>query len=181
MAIHPLHSKSFTDAIDEYRDILLRIHFRAVRAEDLPKLEWFGSLAHWRDINQRTFKDHQAGLRLMFVADLNNFPVGQVVIDVTTRTYAYLYALRVLEPLRGLGIGTALLKLGDRVACEHGFDQIHLAVEKSNIRARRLYERHGYHIFTERVDVWSYVDHHGQTHWVQEDVFGMRKLLSLED
>jgi ribosomal protein S18 acetylase RimI-like enzyme len=179
MAIHPLHGKSFADTIHEYRGVSLPLLIRAVRADDLPKLEWFGSLAHFRDINQRTFKDHQAGLRLMFVADVHDFPVGQVVIDVTTRTYAYLYALRVLEPLRGLGIGTELLKLGDRVAREHGFDQIQLAVEKSNTQARRLYERHGYHIFTERVDVWSYIDHHGKTHWVQEDVYGMRKLLNL--
>ncbi len=179
MAIHPLHGKSFADTINEYRNISLPLLIRAVRTDDLPKLEWFGSLAHWRDINQRTFTDHQAGLRLMFVADVHNFPVGQVVIDVTTRSYAYLYALRVLEPFRGLGIGTELLNIGDRVACEHGFDQIQLAVEKSNTRARRLYERHGYHIFTERVDVWSYVDQYGQTHWVQEDVYGMRKLLNL--
>jgi ribosomal protein S18 acetylase RimI-like enzyme len=177
MALRSLQGKAFADTVHEYRDLPVRLLFRAVTAGDLPKLEWFGTLAHWRDVNRRTFNDHQAGRRLMFVADLHNFPVGQVVIDVSTREYAYLYALRVLEPLRGLGIGSELLHLGDYVAQEHGFNQIQLAVEKSNTGALRLYERHGYHIFTQRVDVWSYVDHHGQTHWVHEDVYGMRKWL----
>jgi ribosomal protein S18 acetylase RimI-like enzyme len=79
--------------------------------------------------------------------------------------------------LRGIGIGTALLHVGDHVAREHGLPQIQLAVEKSNTAARHLYERVGYEIFTQRVDVWSYVDHENQTHWVHEDVYGMRKWL----
>ncbi len=52
-----------------------------------------------------------------------------------------------------------------------------LAVEKVNRAARRLYERHGYQVFSQRVDVWSYTDQHGIVHWVQEDVFGMQAWL----
>lgn len=177
MALRSLRGKVFADTVHEPVDISAHILIRAARADDLPKLEWFGSLAHWRDVNRRTFNDHQQGLRLMFVADHRDFPVGQVVIDVSSHEYAYLYALRVLEPFQGLGIGTELIKIGDRVARAHGFRQIQLAVEKTNAGARRLYEHMGYEIFTQRVDVWSYVDHHGQTHWVHEDVYGMRKLL----
>jgi ribosomal protein S18 acetylase RimI-like enzyme len=177
MALRSLRGKAFADTIHEYVDITMHLLIRAVRVEDLPKLEWFGSLAHWRDVNRRTFNDHQAGLRLMFVADLHTFPVGQVVIDVTSHDYAYLYALRVLEPFQGLGVGTQLIKTGEAVARAHGFRQIQLAVEKSNSGALRLYERLSFEIFTQRVDVWSYIDHVGETHWVHEDVYGMRKLL----
>lgn len=177
MALRSPRGKAFADTVREYVDLQLHLLIRAARAEDLPKLEWFGSLAHWRDVNRRTFTDHQAGLRLMFVADVHTFPVGQVVIDVTSHDYSYLYALRVMEPFRGLGIGTHLIKTGEHVARSHGFRQIHLAVEKSNTPARKLYERLGFEIYTQRVDVWSYVDHLGQTHWVHEDVYGMRKLI----
>jgi len=178
MALQSLRGKSFADVVNEPVDVRMHMVVRAVRADDLPKLEWFGTMSHWRNVTRRTFSDHLAGQRLMFVVDINDFPVGQVVIDVTPRDYAYLYALRVMEPLRGLGIGTALLRTGDLVAREHGFRQIQLAVEKSNTAARRLYERFGYDIWTQRVDVWSYIDHLDQTHWVHEDVYGMRKWVS---
>ena len=177
MALRSLRGKAFADNVHHPFDVTMHLVIRAVRADDLPKLEWFGSLAHWRDVNRRTFSDHEAGLRLMFVADLRDFPIGQVVIDVSSHEYAYLYALRVLQPFQSLGIGSRLITVGESVARGHGFRQIHLAVEKKNIGARRLYERLGFEIFTQRVDVWSYVDHHGQTHWVHEDVYGMRKLL----
>jgi ribosomal protein S18 acetylase RimI-like enzyme len=158
-------------------EIIARISIRPARAEDLPRLEWFGAYAHFRDLYQRTWKDHQAGRRLMLVADLQDFPVGQVWLDVMPADYAYLYALRVMEPLQGLGIGTQLIGSAEALARSYGYQQIHLAVEKSNLNARRLYERLGFRVFTQRVDVWSYTDHHGQTHWVQEDVYGMRKVL----
>ena len=177
MALRSPRGKAYADTVHDYVDITMHLLIRAAQADDLPKLEWFGSLAHWRDVNRRTFNDHLAGMRLMFVADLHDFPIGQVVIDVTSHDYAYLYALRVLEPFQGLGIGTQLIKTGENVARGHGFRQLQLAVEKSNTSARRLYERVGFEVFTQRVDVWSYVDHHGETHWVHEDVYGMRKLL----
>lgn len=177
MVLRSPRGKLFADSVHESFDATMHILIRAVRQEDLAKLEWFGSLAHWRDVNRRTFNDHEAGLRLMFVADLRDFPIGQVVIDVSSHEFAYLYALRVLEPFQSQGIGAQLMRIGDYVARSHGFRQIQLAVEKSNTGARRLYERMGYEIFTQRMDVWSYVDQHGQTHWVHEDVYGMRKLL----
>ena len=153
------------------------ITIRAARIEDLKKLEWYGAYAHFRDLYQRTWRDHVASRRLMMVADLNTFPVGQVWVDVTPHTYAYLYALRVMEPFQGLGIGTALIETAEDIARGRGYRVIQLAVERSNTSARRLYERQGFRIFTQRVDHWSYTDHHGNIQWVQEDVFGMQKEL----
>ena len=153
------------------------VTIRSVRASDLPKLEWFGAYAHFRELYQRTWHDHLAGRRLMLVADLDGFPIGQVWLDVVPTDFAYLYALRVMEPLQGLGIGTHLIQSAEALAISHGYRQIQLAVERSNVGARRLYERLGFQVYTQRVDAWSYTDHHGQTHWVQEDVFVMRKPL----
>ncbi len=177
MAIRSSSSAAGADAAVQEFDVSAHIVIRSVRAEDLPKLEWFGAFAHFRQLYQRTWRDHQAGRRLMLVADLNGFPVGQVWLDVIPSDYAYLYALRVMEPLQGVGIGSRLIASAEALARSHSYRQIQLAVEKSNARARRLYERLGYRVFSQRVDVWSYTDHHGETHWVQEDVFGMRKML----
>ena len=159
-------------------EIRAQVTIRFARADDLPKLEWFGAFAHFRDYYQRTWRDHQAGRRLMLVAELQNFPVGQVWLDVTPLDYAYLYSLRVMEPLQGLGLGTRLIQSAEMLARSYGYGQIQLAVEKTNTAALRLYERVGFQVFSQRVDVWSYVDHHGETHWVQEDVYGMRKALA---
>ena len=153
------------------------VAIRAARAGDLPKLEWFGAYAHFRDLYRRTWHDHLAGRRLMLVADLEDFPIGQVWLDVMPAEFAYLYALRVMEPFQGLGVGTHLIQSAEALARSHQYDQIHLAVERNNTRARGLYERLGFRTFSQRVDAWSYTDQHGQIHWVEEDVFVMRKSL----
>lgn len=177
MAIRSSSTPASLQPASQEFDVIARVIIRSARAEDLPKLEWFGAFAHFRQLYQRTWRDHQAGRRLMLVADLNGFPVGQVWVDVIPTDYAYLYALRVMEPLQGTGIGTRLIASAEALARGHSYRQIQLAVEKTNTRARRLYERLGYRIFSQRVDVWSYTDQHGETHWVQEDVYGMRKML----
>jgi ribosomal protein S18 acetylase RimI-like enzyme len=153
------------------------VRIRAAQSSDLSKLEWFGAYSHFRDLYQRTWSDHLAGRRLMLVADLHGFPIGQVWLDVVPAEFAYLYALRVMEPFQGMGVGTRLVQSAEELARSHHYHHIQLAVERSNTGARRLYERLGFQIFTQRVDAWSYTDHHGQVHWVQEDVFVLRKQL----
>src|SRR3712207_4978504 len=154
MALRSSSSAAGIGAAEQSFDVTAHMIIRSIRAEDLPKLEWFGAFAHFRDLYQRTWHDHQAGRRLMLVADLNSFPVGQVWVDCTPSDYAYLYALRVMEPLQGLGIGTRLIASAEALARGHYYRQIQLAVEKTNIGARRLYERLGYQVFSQRVDVW---------------------------
>ena len=171
-------SKPGVDLAYPSLDIVARVLVRPCRCEDLSKLEWFGAYSHFRELYHRTWQDHQSGRRLMLVADLNGFPIGQVWLDVTPAEYAYLYALRVMEPFQGLGIGTRLIESAELLARSHNYRQVQLAVEKTNARARRLYERHGFRVFSQRVDIWSYTDHLGETHWVQEDVYGMRKILA---
>jgi len=176
MAIRSTPAKHAVDIPYEPLAIHMRIDIRPATGDDLPKLEWFGAYAHFRELYRRTWHDHQAGRRLMLVADLGSFPVGQVWLDITPSDYAYLYALRVMEPLQGLGIGRRLIESAEQLARHHSYRQVQLAVEKSNVRARQLYERLGYRPYCQRVDIWSYTDHHGETHWVQEDVYGMRKV-----
>ncbi|MGF1503815.1 MAG: hypothetical protein ACFB51_01570, partial [Anaerolineae bacterium] len=52
----------------------------AVRA-DLPLLEWGGAYRKYRNLFKSTFDDHLRGDRLMLVADLNAYPVGQVFVQ----------------------------------------------------------------------------------------------------
>lgn len=58
--------------------------------------------------------------------------------------YIYLDDFSVSTPCRGRGIGTALLKAAEQYARDRGIPQVVLHVEKSNLRARRLYKRSGF-------------------------------------
>ena len=60
--------------------------------------------------------------------------------------YLYLDDFSVSAPYRGHGIGTELLRMAEKYAQSIGISTIVLHVEKTNVSARRLYERFGYRI-----------------------------------
>lgn len=61
--------------------------------------------------------------------------------------YMYLDDLSVTQGYRNMGIGTELMLAAERYARKLRMPVIVFHVEKSNTRARRLYERLGYSIF----------------------------------
>lgn len=65
-------------------------------------------------------------------------------------TSAHISELWVSDTLRGQGIGSALLARAEAHARDQGCTRIH--IETRNPAARRLYERHGYHLFGELPD-----------------------------
>lgn len=56
----------------------------------------------------------------------------------------YICGMAVDEAHRGQGIGTRLLDEADRACRERGLAKLSLIVFEQNVRARTLYERHGY-------------------------------------
>lgn len=159
---------------------------RPATADDLPKLEWFGQYWRYRQIFQRTFREQQRGRRLMLVADVNDFPVGQVFIQfesVESRfadgsQRAYLYSLRVLEPFRRRGLGTQLILSAEEAIRARGYAWSTIAVAKDNPGARRLYERLGYQVFDDDPGRWSYNDPAGKRHQVNEPAWILQKQLA---
>ncbi len=163
--------------------ITLRIATRA----DLSKLEWYGQYAHYRQLFRRTFRDQQAGKRLMLVAASHDFPIGMVFIQFQSSerkvadgcTRAYLYSLRVMEMFRGKGIGTRLIQEAEGLIQDRDFQWATIAVAKDNHNARRLYERLGYRIFRDDPGQWSYLDYRGQVRNVNEPCWLLQKNLLL--
>lgn len=168
---------------DERR--LLTVHMnvvlRAATAADLPKLEWYGQFKHFRNLFRRTYREQQAGRRLMLLADLNDFPIGHVFMHFKTTheelvsNRAYLYSFRVMEMFRGQGIGTWLLQEAETIILDHGLNWATIAVAKDNLGAQRLYQRQGYRIYGEDSGYWSYIDHRGSTQHVHEPCWLMEK------
>lgn len=161
----------------------LEIVFRFAEHEDLPKLEWHGEYTHFRRVFERAFEDQQAGQRLMLLADVNDWPIGQVFIQLasvddifaTMRKRGYLYSLRVMDAFRNMGIGTALLKEAEAILRERDYQSVSIAAAKDNPGARRLYERLGYEVFSEDSGRWNYVDHEGRTQHVVEPCWLLEK------
>ncbi len=121
----------------------------------------------------------------MLLADMNGFPVGQVFIDFhaqaasvrARRKQGYLYALRVLEPFRGRGIGTRLLQSAEAILKGRGYQVAVISVAKDNVRALRFYERMGYAVYAEDAGRWHYTDHLGKVHHVAEPSWMLYKTL----
>lgn len=167
----------------EQRSILVEVPvtLRAATAEDLPKLEWNGQYRHFRNVFRRTFREQQAGRRLMLLAVSNTIPIGQVFIlfkkpmALGAEARGYFYSFRVMEMFRGRGLGSALLHEAEHIIGERGYEWAVIAAAKENIGARRLYERLGYRIFAEDTGNWSYVDHRGVRQEVHEPCWMLEK------
>ena len=156
---------------------------RDVRAADLPLMEWYGTHAHFRSMEQAHYRDVEQGAKLWLVAVTGSFPIGHVKINLRVEDplrgnpRGYLFALRVFEPFQNLGLGTALVRAAEDVLRERGFLYASIAVGKDNARARRLYERLGYRIYREEIGRWQYVDLNGRSHRVEEPEYLMERPL----
>lgn len=167
----------------------MEVVFRLAERGDLPKLEWYGQYTHFRRVFQRTYEDQLAGTRLMLLADVNGWPVGQVFIQLETydsiwmdmRQRGYLYSLRVMDAFQKRGIGTALLREAEDILAGKRYDGVSIAAAKENPGARRLYERHGYRVMSEDHGRWNYVDHEGKTRYVVEPCWILEKDLRRPD
>jgi GNAT superfamily N-acetyltransferase len=152
------------------------IAIRHVQQNDLHKLEWFGLLSPFRDHIERTYARAEQGKMIFLVADLNDFPVGQVWVEIQ-EGIGLMMALRVLEPLRNMGIGTRLIHAAEYAQIERGFHTAEINVTFNNSDAKRLYERSGYRVIQDKIVRWEYTPPGGDAQQVEEQVWVLRKTL----
>lgn len=155
------------------------VTFRALRETDLEALEWHGG-AHLRDFYHELWRAHSAAEIHVLVADFNDFPIGLANIHwpgkPTQPDIPDVQSLRVHPIFRGLKVGSHLLKTCEKLIAERGFSQVTLSVSLDNHKAKKLYERHGYHIIgVPYCDVWYYTDAVGKSVRVEEHVLDMVK------
>ena len=172
-------------AVAEHRRLRLDLDcfVRDVGVTDLPALEWFGTHAHFRRLEESNYRDVEAGYKLWLVAEVNKFPVGHLKINLRVEDplrgnpRGYIFALRVFQPFQGLSIGTTLVRAAEATLRARVFRYVSIAVGKDNPGARRLYERLGYSIYREEIGRWQYVDLDGRLHRMEEPEFLMDKPL----
>lgn len=162
------------------KDLHLKIKIRLCTEQDIQKLEWFGMFYEHRNIYQLQYQRHLKQENIMLVADLNGFPVGQSWIDLCVRaneSAALIWALRIHPILQNQGLGTFLLTHSEYLIRSRRIKMAQIEVEKSNIKALKLYERSGYSRFDEKQETWSFISPSGQKITGFSDLYILRKLL----
>ena len=162
-----------------------QINIRLATAADLKTLEWDGEYTYYRRLFRRAIDEAERGRRVLLLAEIGDQVVGQIFVQLMTRatfstqraSSGYLYAFRVKPPYRNRGVGSHLLHAAEDKLESQGFRRAVISVAKSNLAAKRLYERAGYVVFTVDPGEWSYLDHEGQLREVLEPAFVMEKWL----
>lgn len=120
------------------------------------------------------------GAGTYFVVWLGGRPVGHLLVRwqgaldefIVARVSGcpYLEGAAVVPALQSCGIGSRLLEVAAEEANRREYRRIGLAVGVGNVRARALYERHGYSDagFGEFWVQWPYLDQDGQVRWEGE-------------
>lgn len=158
---------------------------RHAQVSDVRHLEWHGG-ADLRSFYEACWQAHQSGESTLLVADLNGFPIGQIVIIWSGKAshphFPDMQSLRVHSAFRGMGVGSKLLQAAEFLVASRGFAQAGLSVGLDNPHAQRLYQRLGYQP-TGAVydDHWSYVDANGCVVQQVERVMDLVKPLPKEN
>ena len=165
--------------MSERFSVSLEVTIRRAGEADLRQLEWFGAFTHHRQIIRDAFEAQGRGEAVMLLADVRGFPVGQAWLELAPKPDSAtpaVWAVRVIEPLQGLGIGERLMAAVEAAALALGQAELELAVEKHNPRARRFYERLGWRVRRERREAYGYVPPDGApaAHALDEWVLGKR-------
>ena len=159
------------------------ITIRPARESDLPALEWDGLYRHYRRVYRQTFDDVRLGRRLMLLAEAEGAVIGQVFVQLQGGDHGagrgYVYAFRVKPEWRRRGVGAQLMAAVEAELRGRGFHKAIIAVARTNLDARRLYERLGYGIYAEDSGIWHYVDADGVQRRVKEPSWLMEKHLGV--
>ncbi|MFP5517969.1 MAG: N-acetyltransferase family protein [Alphaproteobacteria bacterium] len=132
---------------DGHATLVLPVTIRPAREDDLPTLEWYGLHTPHREIITGAFHLQERGDGAMLLADVNGFPVGQICIDFLRKRpsgRATLWALRVFQPFRRLGLGVRLVRAAERLVVQRGVPFAELGVDRDNPEVLPFYERLGY-------------------------------------
>jgi len=155
-----------------------KLTLRPLQASDLTDEVAFAATP--REVIEGWLKLQEDGHLVFLVACLDGLPVGRGGIDYGSHAHedaVHLWSLRVAESCRGRGIGGVLIDALEAQAAADGLTAVRLEVEADNLAARRLYERHGYHVDAETEGSQNYIDSTGELHELAERCLVMRKAL----
>lgn len=165
---------------------LSRFNIRQLRREDLPALEWDGEFAHFRLVYQSVYERTQNGSAVAWIAETEvDGLAGQVFLQLKSDqpewangwSRAYLYSFRIKPAYQNMGLGTKMVETIQDYLLKKNFSRLTLNVARNNHNGIRFYKRLGFQIVAEEPGIWSYIDHLGKWHTVEEPSWRMEKIL----
>ncbi len=157
---------------------------RQVEKADLPALEWDGEYLKYRLMYANLYRNTLVGKTLMWIIQIpQGKTIGQAFVMLRSSEphaadgihRAYVFAFRIKPEWRNKGIGTNLMDHIENDLQQRGFQYVTLNVAKENPGALRLYQRLGYKIIGSQPGIWSFKDHTGTIHHVEEPAWRMIK------
>lgn len=154
---------------------------RLARAEDLSRLEWFGTYTAHRQIIAEAFAEFERGEGLMLIFDVEDFPIGQLWVRFAglRPPTARLWALRVMDQFQRRGIAAHLIRTAETLVAQRGIRVCEIGVDEANAAARQLYQRLGYEPSRAVAEPFSYVTPWGESRREIAKQLIVRKLLRL--
>jgi len=149
-----------------------------LRPGDLDRLGWSGSPLHLKSVASALKRASGAEVDYMVVRAPCGVPVAKGAVDhADRRGPGKLWQLVTHAELRGLGIGTWLIRALEGRIQKRGITVAWISVEANNTRARRLYERLGYVAYGQESGGWEEMDPSGRPLWYGTSLILMRRPL----
>jgi ribosomal protein S18 acetylase RimI-like enzyme len=127
-----------------------------LQVDDLEGLGWSGSPVHLRHVADDLQRVEGGGIDYLAARLPDGTPVAKGGVDyVDEPGQGSIYQLVTRAELRGLGIGTRLIREAEERIRARALPVVRLGVEVDNARARALYERLGYVATGERPAAWE--------------------------
>ena len=137
-------------------EVVLPLTTSDLTLEDLPSCTWSGSATHRAHIAKALERVPLGEVDFLTACPPSGIPVGMCAVDyVKSPGAGTLWMVEVHAALRSCGIGTLLIEAAEQRIHARGVHRAELGVEKSNPRARALYERLGYVEFGEEEAGWD--------------------------
>lgn len=145
---------------------------------DLDRISLSGTPTHIRYVKEALERVEKGEVDYLAVRDVDGNPVSIGGVDYKAHKDAgTLWQIITKESLRGLGIGTRLIKELENRIKSRGINTAMLGVEKDNTRAQDLYKKLGYEVCGETKDSWEQEDDKGNVSTHYADGVLMKKTI----
>ncbi len=160
--------------------ILLDTEFeiRSAIDTDIPMLTYL--LSNWSSYYQDKWKQKLENKLDIFVATINDLPIVNLLLDWTKyadQNTAQISSFMVLSPFRNLGIGTVMMDFAEKVIIQKNLKIAQTGAYKTNLKAKKLYERLGYELTGEQQGTLQYTTESGKIETKYEDCWILQKKL----
>lgn len=149
-----------------------------LRESDLPNITWSGGPKHPQYVAAALKRAALGEVEYLAIRSPGGIPICIGCIDYEKHDAAgYINQLATVNELQGLGLGGRLLVEAEKHIKAHGMQKATLGVEIQNVRAKALYERHGYEVYDREKQSWEEGDKDGNAIMYHADVILMQKSL----